>query len=141
MRYSIFLIFYFISSYSPAMAQANNVSAPVQVAEANGDADKGRTVFFRCRACHNISQNQNGTKVGPNLFGIFGKVVGSVATYENYSKALRDANFIWDEQQLDNWLKNPNGFLPGNTMAFSGVMRQSDRDDLIAFIRQQKAAE
>ncbi|MCK5040696.1 MAG: cytochrome c family protein [Sphingomonadales bacterium] len=141
MRYSIFLIFYFILSYSPAMAQVNNVSAPVQVAEANGDADKGRTVFFRCRACHSISQNQNGTKVGPNLFGIFGKPVGSVATYENYSKALRDANFIWDEQQLDNWLKNPNGFLPGNTMAFSGVMRQSDRDDLIAFIRQQKAAE
>jgi cytochrome c len=141
MYYSIFLIFSFILFYSPALAQSNQDGTAPAIENNSGDAEKGKVVFYRCQACHNISLTQTEVKPGPNLFGILGKKAASDENYGNYSKALKEADFIWDEEGLETWFKNPNAFLPGNTMAFSGVMRQVDRDDLIAYIRALKKSD
>jgi cytochrome c len=47
---------------------------------------------------------------------------------------MRNANFVWTPRALDGWLAQPGKFLPGNRMTFAGVMRQSDRDDLVAYL-------
>ena len=47
---------------------------------------------------------------------------------------MRDADFIWTPEALNAWLAQPGRFLPGNRMTFAGVLRQSDRDDLIAYL-------
>ena len=58
-----------------------------------------------------------------------------------YSAALREADFIWTPRALDAWLAQPGRFLPGNRMTFAGVMRQDDRDALIAYLLEATTAE
>lgn len=85
-----------------------------------------------CRACHSFEAN-GPNKIGPALHGVFGRKSGSVASF-NYSPALLGAEFTWTPRALDAWLAQPATFLPGNRMAFAGVPRQEDRDNLIAYL-------
>ena len=36
---------------------------------------------------------------------------------------------------MDQWLNDPRGFLPGNKMAFAGVRDETDRRDLIGWLK------
>lgn len=103
-----------------------------------GDAKRGKIVFMRCKACHNEYATKN-TKTGPNLDRFFGQLSGQSKGYDGYSKALKDAAIVWNESEIDAWLKNPKGFLPGNKMNFAGVRTQKDRNDLIAYLRSIQA--
>jgi cytochrome c len=47
---------------------------------------------------------------------------------------MRNADFVWTPAALNAWLAQPGRFLPGNRMTFAGVLKQSDRDDLIAYL-------
>lgn len=97
------------------------------------DPDNGRRVFARCRSCHTLPEG-GANLTGPNLWAVFGRRAGSLEGY-NYSPALRDADFTWTAEQLDEWLTNPRSFLPGNKMAFAGVRDEQDRRDLIAWLK------
>lgn len=109
------------------------LSAPYN--EANYEA--GRRVFAQCRSCHTIDEGA-GNRVGPNLHGVFGREIGSAAGF-TYSQAVQDANFMWNAEQLDHWLQNPQTFLPGNRMAFAGVRDETQRRDLIAYLMVETA--
>jgi len=99
--------------------------------------DAGRRVFAQCRSCHTLDEGA-GHRVGPNLHGVFGREAGTAAGF-NYSPALRDADFVWNAQQLDHWLQNPQTFLPGNRMAFAGVRDAAQRRDVIAYLMVETA--
>ncbi|MBL4789326.1 MAG: cytochrome c family protein [Kordiimonadaceae bacterium] len=98
-----------------------------------GDADKGKRTFNRCRSCHAISDNMK-HRIGPNLYGIFGREAGSTDKFR-YSKALSEASFIWTESKINQWLTKPSAYLPGNKMQFAGVKKEQDRKNLIAYLR------
>ncbi|MBY0564439.1 MAG: cytochrome c family protein [Hyphomonadaceae bacterium] len=115
----------------PAAIQAAIAALPAPYNEANYEA--GRRVFAQCRSCHTLDAG-GPNRVGPNLHGVFGREIGGVAGF-NYSQAVQDADFIWDAAQLDNWLQNPQTFLPGNRMAFAGVRDETQRRDLIAYLK------
>ena len=100
---------------------------------AEGDPAKGRKVFARCKACHEVVSEKN--SLGPHLVGIVGRNAASVADF-SYSPALQEAEIVWDEATLDQWLSNPKGFLPGNRMTYPGLKKADDREDLIAFLRE-----
>lgn len=102
-----------------------------------GDAAKGKRVFNRCKACHNLTSSAR-TRLGPNLDELFGRKAGSAENYK-YSKAMSDADILWTEETINEWLTKPNAFLPGNKMAFAGIRKEQDRKDLIAFLRQSTA--
>ncbi|MEH6665506.1 MAG: cytochrome c family protein [Brevundimonas sp.] len=106
-------------------------SLPAPYSEA--DTENGRRVFARCRSCHTLPQG-GPNMTGPNLWGVFGRQAGSLEGY-NYSPALREADFTWTAERLDQWLNDPRGFLPGNKMAFAGVRDETDRRDLIAWLK------
>jgi cytochrome c len=108
-------------------------SADTSISE-TGDPEAGRVVFQKCGACHNLERNAAPT-VGPNLDNIFGRIAGTSESYTGYSKALRDSGIVWSEKELDNWLRDPNNYLPGNKMPFAGLRAEQDRADLIAYIR------
>ena len=77
-------------------------------------------------------------RVGPNLHGVFGRRVGTKPGFE-YSQAVQGADFTWDAAQLNQWLTNPQTFLPGNRMAFAGVRNETQRRDLIAYLMVESA--
>lgn len=101
------------------------------------DLDNGRAAFARCRSCHTITPN-GPNMTGPNLYGVMGRQAGAHPGF-NYSKAVRDAGFAWDDDRLDHWLQNPRTFLPGNKMAYPGLPDAKDRRDLIAYLNIETA--
>lgn len=98
-----------------------------------GDATRGQRVFNRCKACHTLTAAKR-TRLGPNLDNLFGRKAGSADNYR-YSRAMKDADFLWTEAKLNEWLMKPSAFLPGNKMTFAGVRNEKDRKDLIAYLR------
>ena len=107
-------------------------------ARADGDPEKGRKVFIRCQACHSLKEGQN--RVGPSLHGIIGRKAGSLASFTRYSPAMKSADVVWNDETLNEYLKNPRAFLPGNAMPFPGLPKEEDRENLIAFLKQAGGA-
>lgn len=102
---------------------------------ADGDAAKGEKVAKLCAACHSFNDKTN--KVGPYLFGVFGRTPATAEGY-NYSEAMKSygaTGAVWDEATLDKYLENPRGVVPGARMAFAGVKKPDQRADLIAFLK------
>ena len=94
-----------------------------------GDPVRGQQLYeSRCGACHSPDAN----RVGPLHRGIVGRVSGTAPGF-NYSKALKAAQVTWDAQSLDQWLTNPQAFIPGQKMNFR-VNDPVDRADLIAYL-------
>ena len=97
------------------------------------DIKAGEKVFKKCKACHVVDKEKN--KTGPHLVGIIGRPAASVESYKKYSKALKESGFVWDVATLDGYLENPKKFLKGGKMAFAGLKKQKDRDNIIAYFQ------
>ncbi len=100
---------------------------------AEGDAAKGTKVFKKCKTCHSFDPGKK--KIGPHLKGIVGRKAGSVEGYK-YSKAMKAADIVWDEANLDAFLKKPKAFMKGTKMTFGGLKKESQRQDLIAYLKE-----
>ena len=101
----------------------------------DGDLERGRKLYLQCRACHSLKENEP-HKIGPNLFKIIGSTAGSMKGY-NYSDAFSKSEIVWTIENLNLWLEKPYEIIPGNKMVFSGMRKQEDRNDLIAYIDDQ----
>jgi len=102
--------------------------APYNTADlANGEAK-----FALCRSCHTITPG-GANMTGPNLNGVFGRKSASVTDFK-YSDALKNAGWSWDADHLNQWLGQPQTFLPGTKMTFAGLKEEKDRTDLIAYL-------
>jgi len=66
--------------------------------------------------------------------GIIGRKAGSVENFK-YSSAMKKANIVWDEKTLNAYLEKPKKFMPGNKMTFAGLNKESQRKDVIAYIK------
>ena len=116
-------------------------AGPVDLATAlaRADADKGKSQFIYCQACHSL--NEGGmNKVGPNLYGFYGRAAAQAEGFV-YSDALTAAGISWDDAALDKWIEAPAVMVPGTTMVFAGIRDQQQRADLIAYLRQITAAQ
>lgn len=123
-RIATVAMFVVLSSFGTAQAQS-------------GDAAKGERAFSQCKTCHTVDKGgKNG--VGPNLAGVFGRKAGTVDGFK-YSEAMTGSGIVWDGKTLAEYLKDPKGRIPGNKMAFVGIKRQDQLDDLIAYL--QKATQ
>jgi cytochrome c len=91
-------------------------------------------VFARCAVCHNAEKGAP-AKIGPNLWGIYGKKAAS-GTF-NYSAALKSAKLTWNDETLDKWLTGPMQMVPGTLMSFPGLKDPAKRAELIAWLKTQ----
>ena len=98
------------------------------------DAANGEKIYKRkCRTCHSLEPGQN--KVGPSLHGIMGRTAGTEEGYK-YSTAMKDSGVVWDEASLDEYLAKPKEFIPKSKMVFAGFKKESDRQDVIAYLKE-----
>lgn len=94
-------------------------------------AGAGSALFEkRCGGCHAVDRD----KEGPRLGGVYGRVAGSVESFQ-YSEALRKSKVTWNAETLDRWLTDPEKLVPGTDMAFR-VAKSDDRREIIEFLKQ-----
>ncbi len=102
---------------------------------AEGDAAAGEKVFRKCKACHQVGDGAK-NRIGPMLNGIVGNEIASVEDFK-YSKAFlakKEEGLIWTEEALDTYLTKPKKFIPGTKMSFSGLKKEQQRADIIAYL-------
>lgn len=104
---------------------------------------KGKKAAIKqCFACHDITENKQ-NKVGPPLWGVYGKPAGSVEGYA-YSDAhlSKKDSITWDEATLDAYLQDPKALIPGNKMVYPvpgmKVMSDKKRRNVILFLKSLK---
>ena len=105
-------------------------------AHADGDAARGEVRFQECAACHKLEAGVN--EVGPSLHGIFTRKAGELQDFR-YSPAMKRSRIAWTAETLDQYIADPQGFVPANRMPYAGMAAASDRADLIAYL--QKATQ
>ena len=98
-----------------------------------GNATRRERLYRACIACHSLETNRNMT--GPSLAEVWNRKSGSLASFPRYSPALKSAGIVWNDDTLDEWIKDPPHFIPGNTMTFPGMKDARQRADLLAFLK------
>ena len=89
----------------------------------------------KCKGCHSFEQG-GPTKVGPNLFGIMGKQMGSVEGF-SYGDYLAGKPGTWDEASMKSWLEDSKGVAEaagGSTKMPSQKLSGAKADKVIAFL-------
>jgi cytochrome c len=115
-----------------AVAIILTLSAPVSAQSA--DISRGQRVFRACAACHSLEPGRHMT--GPSLANVWDRKAGSLSDFRRYSPALKSSDVVWTDKTLDDWLRDPAHFIPGNTMTFAGIKEAQPRADLLAFLKE-----
>lgn len=104
------------------------------------DAAAGAGVFRKkCVTCHTVEPGRH--KAGPSLAGVYGRKAGGT-DFPRY-KGLIGAEFTWDDEKLDAYIKDPKSFVEGNTankgtgMTFK-LADDAERADVIDYLKTVK---
>ncbi len=86
------------------------------------DAAAGEKEFNKCKACHSIIADDGtaivkGGKTGPNLYGVIGRPVASIADFKYGESilAVGAAGVVWDEALLAAYVADPAAWLKEQT--------------------------
>ena len=134
------------SAYQVASIATDNNSATTEtnsVSSGSGDimamfastsAAEGAKVFKKCAACHSINEGGS-NKIGPALWGVLGRSVGSVPDYK-YSKAMAAYGKNWSFEEMNGFLIKPKDWIKGTKMSFAGLKKTEDRAAVILYMNE-----
>jgi cytochrome c2 len=91
-------------------------------------------VFSRCKVCHSLAAGAH-SPVGPNLHGLFGRTAGTDPGF-SFSPAMKKSGVVWNDDTLSKFLRDPQGFIPGNRMGFPGIKDEKELAALLAYLKQ-----
>ena len=100
----------------------------------DADIAHGKNVFKKCASCHSVKKG-GGNKIGPKLWNVMFRPVGSVTEYK-YSKALSGYNKEWTWEEMNGFLLKPAKWIKGNKMGFAGLKSDKDRASVILYLNQ-----
>ena len=134
------------SAYQVASIATDNNSATTEtnsVSSGSGDimamfastsSAEGAKVFKKCAACHSINEGGS-NKIGPALWGVLGRSVGSVPDYK-YSKAMAAYGKNWSFEEMNGFLIKPKDWIKGTKMSFAGLKKTEDRAAVILYMNE-----
>ena len=103
-------------------------------AAAADETSSGTAELQKCKICHSLEKGAP-NRVGPNLFGVYGRKAGMAPGY-NYSEALKRSGIVWNDASLSAFLRDPQGEIPGSHMSFPGIKDDDERAGLLQELKQ-----
>ena len=122
------------STTNTTAAETSSESGNIMTLFASASAVEGEKVFKKCLACHSIAES-GGNKIGPALWGVLGRKVGSVSDYK-YSKAMSAYGKNWSFEEMDGFLTKPKNWIKGTKMSFAGLKKAEDRAAVILYMNE-----
>ncbi|MFA7638459.1 MAG: cytochrome c family protein [Parvibaculum sp.] len=106
---------------------------PLAVLLAEADVARGEKAARKCTACHTLDEG-GAARIGPNLYGIVGANHAHMAGFA-YSAAMKEkSGQPWTFEELDHFIENPRGYMPGTIMSFAGIKKPEERADLLVYL-------
>jgi cytochrome c len=91
------------------------------------------TFSTACSACHRIADGFS-HRMGPDLRGLLDRQVASADNYTVYTPALKQLGGQWNKQRLNDFLRDPQGMVPGTSMVFPGIDDDQQRAELVDYV-------
>ncbi|MDD2046274.1 c-type cytochrome [Pseudomonas putida] len=116
-----------------ALLQVSQVQA---AACAPASVDKGSKLFAQeCSVCHAVQKDVTGM-MGVNLHGVAGRTSGTVPGF-SYSQAMKNKAVNWKAESLQAFITQPQAFVPGTYMPYTGMAAAEDSAAVACFLTQQ----
>ncbi|MCY1391413.1 Cytochrome c2 [compost metagenome] len=102
--------------------------APAQV-------EKGSQVFAgECGVCHSVNAGE--TIMGPSLHAVVGRPSGSLAGF-SFSQAMKTKAVKWQAETIDQFISQPQSYVPGTYMPYMGLASAPDRAAVGCYLSKQ----
>ncbi|SCB48015.1 cytochrome c [Bradyrhizobium shewense] len=121
-----------LRSIAAAGAVTLLLSTPSLAQQPAGDEAAHQAFNNSCRTCHSVKEGDN--RLGPNLNKILGRKAGSLPSY-NYSSAMKDAGFVWDQDKLARFMVKPDEVVSGNKMQPYGGISAEEAAKIVAYLQ------
>ncbi len=95
-------------------------------------ATRGQVLAGTCMSCHSMAPDAP-DGIGPNLWRIVGRPIASSENYD-YSDALRSIDGTWTREALSTFIRDPQAFAPGSSMAATTTFEARELDDLLTYL-------
>jgi len=119
---------------APGAARAPKGPGAIEPLLATASVEAGEKYAKVCGTCHSFGKGEP-AKIGPNLYGIIGLKHAHMEGFA-YSDAMKaQSDKTWTFAELNNFLYSPRDYIPGTKMTYGGIKNDTDRANVIAWLR------